>query len=411
MVDEIRLLTKFSDMYYNQGINKQDIAKQLQISRPIVIRMLKSAQDLGIVDIHIRNLDLIHHWDLENELQKKFDLKEVIIVDQQPTSEALKQSLGKTACQYLHYNIKDQDTIGISMGSTLYYMIEAMQPIQKDVTIVPLIGGQGTVANNLHSNSLAHVMADRLSGQAISLLAPARVANRQLQQGLLKEESIASVLTYGNHLDIAIVGIGYPNEKESSIMATGNYKENEVEELLNNPHSGISCDKKTPNTLNMSSKDSVDAQNISVDLINDNPNHLRQYFKRKDNQMLLEDFSMPQHHPVLDMDISDKEFEVLTKAYEIQPENYEELILLQGIGPKKIRALALISDLVYGEPASWKDPVKYSFTHGGKDGFPYPVDQEVYDNSIKTIRDALDQARIKKDEKLKAIKRLDDFIS
>ena len=232
VVDDIRLMTKISDMYYNQGINKQDIAKQLQISRPIVIRMLKSAQDLGIVDIHIRNLDLIHHWDLENELQKKFDLKEVIIVDQQPTSEALKQSLGKTACQYLHYNIKDQDTIGISMGSTLYYMIEAMQPIQKDVTIVPLIGGQGTVANNLHSNSLAHVMADRLSGQAISLLAPARVANRQLQQGLLKEESIASVLTYGNHLDIAIVGIGYPNEDESSIMATGYYKEHEVEELL-----------------------------------------------------------------------------------------------------------------------------------------------------------------------------------
>ena len=55
--------------------------------------------------------------------------------------------------------------------------------------------------------------------------------------------------------------------------------------------------------------------------------------------------------------------------------------------------------------------VKYSFTHGGKDGFPYPVDKEVYDNSIQTIKDALDQARIKKDEKLKAIKRLDDFIS
>ena len=185
----------------------------------------------------------------------------------------------------------------------------------------------------------------------------------------------------------------------------------EVEKLLNDPHSGISCDKKTPNTLNMSSKESEEAQKISVDLINDNPNHLRQYFKRKDNQLLLEDFTMPAHHPVLDMDITDKEFEILTKAWEIQPENYEELILLQGIGPKKIRALALISDLVYGEPASWKDPVKYSFTHGGKDGFPYPVDREVYDHSIQTIRDALDQARIKKEEKLKAIKRLDDFIS
>ena len=111
------------------------------------------------------------------------------------------------------------------------------------------------------------------------------------------------------------------------------------------------------------------------------------------------------------MDISDKEFEVLKNAWEIQPENYEELILLKGIGPKKIRALALISDLVFGESASWEDPVKYSFTHGGKDGFPYPVDKEVYDNSINTMRDAIDQSKLKKDEKMKAIKRLDEFIS
>ncbi|RNM30135.1 sugar-binding transcriptional regulator [Absicoccus porci] len=232
VVDDIRLMTKISDMYYNQGINKQDIAKQLQISRPIVIRMLKSAVDLGIVDIHIHNLDLIQHWHLENQLQKQYSLKECIIIDEQPNSDALKQSLGKTACQYLDYNIKDQDTIGISMGSTLYYMINAMKPTKKDVTIVPLVGGQGSMANDLHSNSLAHVMAHRLSGQAIPLLAPARVANRHLLQGLLKEESITSVLTYGNHLDIAIVGIGYPNENESSIMATGYYKEHEVEELL-----------------------------------------------------------------------------------------------------------------------------------------------------------------------------------
>lgn len=127
--------------------------------------------------------------------------------------------------------------------------------------------------------------------------------------------------------------------------------------------------------------------------------------------MLLTDFTMPSHHPVLDMDISDKEFEVLKNAWEIQPENYEELVLLKGIGPKKIRALALISDLVFGESASWEDPVKYSFTHGGKDGFPYPVDKEVYDNSINTMRNAIDQAKLKKDEKMKAIKRLDDFIS
>lgn len=184
----------------------------------------------------------------------------------------------------------------------------------------------------------------------------------------------------------------------------------ELDKFLENPHTGISCDKKNKETLNMADKESKEAQKISVDLINDNPIHLKQYFKRKDNQMLLEDFSMPSHHPVLDTDLSDAEFEVLRKAWEIQPEKYEDLILIHGMGPKKIRALALISDLVYGQPASWEDPVKYSFTHGGKDGFPYPVDREVYDNSIETIRTALDEAKIEKNDKLKAIKRLEDFL-
>ena len=101
---------------------------------------------------------------------------------------------------------------------------------------------------------------------------------------------------------------------------------------------------------------------------------------------------------------------ILKKAYEIQPENYEELVSLKGIGPKKIRALALISDLVYGAKPSWKDPVKFSFAHGGKDGFPYFVNRRTYDSSIQILKDAVENARIGRREKLYAIRRLKDFI-
>lgn len=194
-----------------------------------------------------------------------------------------------------------------------------------------------------------------------------------------------------------------------------------LDNFLQDPHTGISCDKKEKKSLNMASKESKEAQKISVDLINDNPNPLRDYFKRKDaNPLRLTDFnisdgctsfSLPAHHAVLDMDLSDKEFQVLKNAWEIQPENYEELLLLNGIGPKKIRALALISDLVFGEPASWNDPVKYTFTHGGKDSFPYPVDRDVYDNSISMVKDAVYQSKLDKKDKMNAFKRLDDFIS
>lgn len=205
----------------------------------------------------------------------------------------------------------------------------------------------------------------------------------------------------------------------------------DLDEFFSSPHTAIECDKKELNTLDMSSFDSKEARDISVDLINDNPEHLRTYFRRKNpSQTLLSDFfdlraedddptsfnrqpnfTMPSHHPVLDMDLSDREFEVLKNAYEVQPEDYSELISLKGIGPKKIRALALISDLVYGKRASWEDPVKYSFAHGGKDGFPYPVDREVYDHSIQTIKDSLDQAKLDNKEKHDAIKRLTKYIN
>jgi hypothetical protein len=80
------------------------------------------------------------------------------------------------------------------------------------------------------------------------------------------------------------------------------------------------------------------------------------------------------------------------------------------MGPKKIRALALVSELVYGTKPSWKDPAKYSYAHGGKDGFPYPVHRNTYDSTIETLKDALEQAKLEKKDKLDAIKRLHQFI-
>jgi uncharacterized protein len=193
-----------------------------------------------------------------------------------------------------------------------------------------------------------------------------------------------------------------------------------VADFVEEPHQGICCDKTGSKTLNMTAQESSDTRKVSVDLLCDNPEHLKKYFKEKtpiidESQTQLEnyfnEFRMPRHHPVLDMDMSDREFEVLKRAWELQPENYEELVSLEGMGPKKIRALALISDLVYGSEPSWKDPVKYSFTHGGKDGFPYPVDREVYDHSIHTLREALEQAKLETKDKYNSIKRLESLIN
>jgi len=187
-----------------------------------------------------------------------------------------------------------------------------------------------------------------------------------------------------------------------------------VDEMIEEPHEGISCDMREKNVLNMTDRDSREARDISLDLVNDNPAHLKKYLGES-AQTTLTDFSskelkMPSHHAVLDMDLTERGWKTLERAYQIQPSEYEELINLEGMGPKKIRALALVSDLIYGAEVSWKDPVKYSFSHGGKDGTPYPVDKDVYDNTIRVLEKDIIKAEIPDKDKEYAIKILNSLL-
>ena len=100
---------------------------------------------------------------------------------------------------------------------------------------------------------------------------------------------------------------------------------------------------------------------------------------------------------------------VFLQIYEHSPGNFEELLGIRGVGPKSLRALTLISELIHGISPSFKDPARFSFAHGGKDGHPYPVDREVYDQTIDVLRTAIDKAKVGDREKMDAIRRLREF--
>jgi len=177
------------------------------------------------------------------------------------------------------------------------------------------------------------------------------------------------------------------------------------------PHSAIYGDKKEENVLDMTSRNSSETQKVCVDLVKDNPKHLEKYIKNPIQKTLInfEHFTMPPHHFIMDM--HKRNLETLRKAHEIQPQNYEELVTIEGIGPKTIRSLALIAELIYGTKASWKDPVKYTFAHGGKDGMPRPVDKELMYSNAEILHHAIKDAKLGDKEKLGAIKRLSNFYS
>ncbi len=99
-------------------------------------------------------------------------------------------------------------------------------------------------------------------------------------------------------------------------------------------------------------------------------------------------------------------WKTIEKAWKLEPNNYEELLAIPGIGPSTVRGLALVSELIFGGSPSWKDPLKYSFAFGGKDGVPFPIDKKVMDDTIRLLEDAVIRAKLGDKDKYNAIRRL-----
>ena len=116
---------------------------------------------------------------------------------------------------------------------------------------------------------------------------------------------------------------------------------------------------------------------------------------------------MPFHHDVRAEDVDLKRLGgVLATAYETDPKDFESLLLTPGLGPRTLQSLTLVSEVIHGTPSRFKDPARFSFAHGGKDGHPFPVPLRVYDESIRILGDAIEKSRMGYNDKSQCIKRL-----
>lgn len=188
-----------------------------------------------------------------------------------------------------------------------------------------------------------------------------------------------------------------------------------VQDFVVEPHDAIVGDVKRNAALDMTAKESEDCRKVSTDLVKDDPKKLMRLLEsvRPAQQTSLqkwvpEDKSKEYPIDVLSMPIT-LNWKLVRRLYDFQPENYEHLLGTRGVGPATIRGLALVAELVYGAAPSWKDPVKYSFCVGGKDGIPYPVDKPSYDEIIEILGDAVKESKVGEKDKLNAIRRLQRF--
>ncbi|MCD6574396.1 DUF763 domain-containing protein [Candidatus Aerophobetes bacterium] len=177
-----------------------------------------------------------------------------------------------------------------------------------------------------------------------------------------------------------------------------------VESFVCEPHSGICSDWKGEG-LNMVARESEKARQACTELSREKPYKIIKELKRINNLKM-----PPSHSFSVEKVRPDRLEKTLQSIHKRNPKNFEEVLEVKGVGAKTIRALALVSDLIYGAKPSFKDPATYSFAYGGKDGHPYPVDKQTYKESILLLHKALQEARVGRTEKIKAIRRLRAFL-
>ena len=174
-----------------------------------------------------------------------------------------------------------------------------------------------------------------------------------------------------------------------------------IASFVNEPHSAILSQAKGQ-TLNLVASESEPARTTIASIAGEKPENTLAELKR------LKTLNLPSHHYLSTQDLhTDSLSRIILSTYERQPKNFEELLELPGVGARTIRALSLISELVHGVAPSYRDPARYSFAHGGKDGIPYPVDRKTYDRSIELLRKAINRAKLGISEKNEAVGRLE----
>ena len=229
-----QLLVEVAKLYYYEDLSQQEIASRIGSSRSNVSKMLQSCKELGIVEVHI-NEHSSRGMEYAEELRRRFALQHIEVVPSSGESdpEALKNSLGKTAARYIERRLDTIKTFGISWGSTLYYLVEHLDPkAPLHIDVVQLMGGVGPRDLSVDGLQLAYRLAQKLGGTCTVIHAPLFVQNLEAKKILLEEPEIVRALEAAENTEIAVLGIGSSYPDSSALIRAGYVSKQEMEILL-----------------------------------------------------------------------------------------------------------------------------------------------------------------------------------
>ncbi len=270
---------------------------------------------------------------------------------------------------------------------------KAINPRAREFGIY-VCGGRGKHSRQTPDELLKVADATGLDGHSLvrSSRLTAKVDNTAIQDGfqiylhsfVVSDEGDWSVVQQGMNTD-------------SGYARRYHWSSNELKSFVNEPHSFV-YGKNQGYILNLTHRFAEDTRNKIVNIGKEDPDKMISEIRK---------IRLPAHHDVQQKDVDLKRLgAVLALSHELPTNEFEDLLLVQGLGPRTLQSLTLVSEVIYGTSSRFADPARFSFAHGGKDGHPFPVPTKVYDESIRVLKTAVARAKIGSSDKLKALKSL-----
>lgn len=269
----------------------------------------------------------------------------------------------------------------------------AVNPAFKDLGIY-ICGGKGKHSTKTPDELILFADRTGLNGTDLvrSSRLTAKVDNTAIQDGFQLYLHSFIVTDEG---DWAVVQQGMNDA--TGMARRYHWHSEKVNSFVENPHTFIYGQNQGP-ILNLVDVDAGSAKTGILDIIKERPSLILPEIQK---------IVMPKHHEVRATNVNLKRLgAVLALAHDSDIRNFESLLLLEGVGPRTIQSLALVSEVIHGTPSRFSDPARFSFAHGGKDGHPFPVPTKVYDETISILKHSVEKAKLGDSDKQQAIKSL-----
>jgi DNA-binding transcriptional regulator LsrR (DeoR family) len=216
-------------LYYIDGLTQEQIARQLDLSRVKVLRLLASCREEGIVQIRI-NSYMSRHVALARALEVELGLAEAIVVPASERDGELTNALGYAAGTYISEQVRPGMSIGIGWGATLHASLRAIEARVIDgVSVVSLLGSL-THSTSVNPSSVAWRLADAFGADCFQLTAPVFVSREDLRAPLWSEPNLAELRARASKTDLAIVSVGDVSE-EATVFRQGLLSKSDLDSL------------------------------------------------------------------------------------------------------------------------------------------------------------------------------------